>query len=430
MNTNTIYTIGIIVLAVLVVYMFIRYVFYDKEYFTHNAETETSHNTQGTNITNINEEFMSYMSKYNIPSGQICIIQDNKVIYQNSYGNINCDDWNYPPIDRPNRKVNNNDVFRIASSTKPMTAMTILSLVDKKMITLDEPAFAILARAKMIEPSTITDPRLHKITVRDLLRHAGGWDSGVGLPGIGPFDPQYDALRIASHDVLKPANSLELIQFMIKQPLNFDPGSKFVYSNFGYNVLGRIIEAVTKTKYEDYVKQNIFSKVFIDSYIGSSNMANRGPNEVMYCDKKSDDTGYPIDPNLPYKVPISYGNSFVLNVMDSHGGWVMNALDLAKFGNGVLNYTFVSKDTFDQIYVKPSYAKGNKFYSLGLNLDYTENALVFNHAGALTDGTLSFIAIVPKYNYVVGVIFNRLDLEKMPALANDLQKIVLSCCYK
>src|SRR5579872_5756205 len=195
-----------------------------------------------TNYNNLYQLVQDFMKKNKIPSGQVCVIQNNSIVYQNNYGNINCEGI---LSDRPNRKVTNTDLFRIASSSKAITGMGITILVDKGLINLDQSAFDILAKASMIDKSTIKDNRIMNITVRQLLRHEGGWDSSIGIPEKERtyeeeiYDPQYDALRIASRDKSRPATALEIIQYMITKSLNFKPGEKYVYSNFGYNVLGR-----------------------------------------------------------------------------------------------------------------------------------------------------------------------------------------------
>lgn len=364
-----------------------------------------------TNYEKISQIIRNFMTTNKIPSGQLCVIQNNEIVYQKPFGNINCEGI---LANRPNRSVTNNDVFRIASSSKAITGMGILILVDKGLINLDQSAFDILAKAGMIDKSTIKDNRVMNITVRQLLRHEGGWDSSIGIPEKERtyeeeiYDPQYDALRIASRDKTRPATALEIIQYVItKSSLNFPPGSKYVYSNFGYNVLGRIIEAVTKKTYEKFTQDALFSKVGItNAYIGNELMKNRGPNEVMCCDQ-NDNYSYPVNISAPFKAPQSYG-SFVIRVMDSHGGWVISATDLAKFGNGFLTKKYMSDNLHKQMYIVPSYANKSAFYSLGFRVMEKAGETFFYHNGALTYGTLSGVIISPKTKTVIGFTFNHL----------------------
>src|SRR5450631_4162250 len=130
--------------------------------------------------------------------------------------------------------------FRIASSTKPMTAVAILRLVEDGAIRLDEYALDIL-HALTPPPGTTPDPRLRSITIRHLLEHSAGFV----YPDAAGFDPQFDGLRLAalpfSHPF--PATHTDIIRFALGRPLGFTPGTRYVYSNLGYSMLGRIIEA-------------------------------------------------------------------------------------------------------------------------------------------------------------------------------------------
>ena len=180
-----------------------------------------------TNYEQLSQSIQNFMKENDIPAGQLCVMQDSNIAYQNNYGNINCEGL---LSDRADRKVIKDDLFRIASTSKPVTGMGILLLAQKGLLNLDQSAFNILAQAGMIDPSTIKDKRILNITVRQLLRHEGGWDTSIGVPQENVKDPQYDALRIANPNPPMVANSLDLIKYMITKPLNFVPGTKAVFS--------------------------------------------------------------------------------------------------------------------------------------------------------------------------------------------------------
>ncbi len=98
---------------------------------------------------------------------------------------------------------------------------------------------------------------------------------------------------------------------MLTQPLQFDPGEKVAYSNFGYCVLGRVIEQVTKQSYEQAVQKLVFQPHKIkDIQLGHSAVKQRQPREVWYPVKEHD---------------------FWLDWMDSHGGYIASAPALCQF---------------------------------------------------------------------------------------------------
>ena len=76
---------------------------------------------------------------------------------------------------------------------------------------------------------------------------------------------------------------MAVIRYMSKQKLDFDPGARYAYSNFGYCLLGRIIETVTGLGYESYIQRHLLKPLGIfDMRIGQSLLSERAPAEVNY----------------------------------------------------------------------------------------------------------------------------------------------------
>jgi hypothetical protein len=117
------------------------------------------------------------------------------------------------------------------------------------------------------------------------------------------------------------------------QPLDHDPGTVFAYSNFGYCLLGRIIEALTGLTYEQYMQTNVLHPAGIwDMRLGKSLLADADPAEVDYEDPPRRIVPTVMGTNGPAMVPIQYGG-FNLSTMDSHGGWLATAADLVRFSS-------------------------------------------------------------------------------------------------
>ena len=168
------------------------------------------------------------MHRYNLPGGALAIVKDGRLVFARGYGLA--DIQNQEPV-QPD------SLFRIASLSKQVTAVAALKLVEDGKLDLDENAFEILSDFKDPEGAS-RDPRIDQITVRHLLHHAGGWDKEVA-----GFDPMWIPARIARETgAAKPISCSDVIHFMLGQPLDFDPGTRYAYANFGYCVLGRIIE--------------------------------------------------------------------------------------------------------------------------------------------------------------------------------------------
>jgi N-acyl-D-amino-acid deacylase len=366
--------------------------------------------TSGHNVPELAplERFVSgFMAKYKIPGGQCAVAKDGRLVYSRGFGFS--DEARKTPVSPTAR-------FRIASSSKPITAVGIMQLVERGKLRLDDTAFGILSHLKPPRGASV-DPRLPQITVRHLLEHSGGFDSSK-------FDPQFDALRVAARTFghAPPATHTDIIRYMMGKPLAFDPGTKFVYSNLGYNMLGRIIEQVTNQSYGDYIRQHVLEPAGARSMklAARTTPSARLPDEVHYWDGPDALPCWPIYDDEEYWHTYSYGG-FDGTVIDAHGGWIGNAPDLTRFLNAVGGSTgrqLLKPQTVKTMLARPSipaYAGKSDFYALGWNVTAEDR---FGHNGALTYGSLS---VVTRLNGGVtyAMVFNHLD----PDIASVLRDL-------
>lgn len=254
--------------------------------------------------------------EYGIPGGALAVARHGRLVMARGYGLADVD---------AKSPVEAGSLFRIASISKPITAVAVLKLVQDGRLDLDAKAFTLLD----IDLGQ-ADPRLVEITVRQLLQHTGGWDREKS------GDPMFRASDISSElGVPRPPDAAAIIRYMVRQPIDFDPGRRFAYSNFGYCVLGRVIEKISGESYEDYVRKSVLAPMGIAT-MRLGRTLERAPGEVRYYPQTADARA--VFESLPDKaVPWPYGG-FNLEAMDAHGGWVASATDLVRF--------VVSLDTF------------------------------------------------------------------------------------
>jgi CubicO group peptidase (beta-lactamase class C family) len=141
------------------------------------------------------------------------------------------------------------NIFWIASQTKPMTAVAVMMLVDEGKISLDDPIEKYLPefRGQMVvaekdnEHIVLRKPK-HPITVRETLNHTSG------LPFKSAIEePTLDGLSLSS-----------AVRSYAMTPLLSEPGTVYRYSNAGINTAARLIEVVAKVRYEDFMQQKLF----------------------------------------------------------------------------------------------------------------------------------------------------------------------------
>ena len=254
-----------------------------------HAQQEPEHNGSRAAMFRIGRAFMQ---KYSVPGMSIAISRHGKFVYQHQWGMADA---------KEAQLVLPTSLFRIASVTKPITSVTIFSLIEQGHLKLNDKVFGpsgVLGTTYGKPPykQYVTD-----VTVDNLLTHtSGGW----------PNDSTDPMFRFDSWDHTK------LITWTLENlPLTYPPGQHWAYSNFGYCVLGRVIEQVTGQPYADYVQANILAPCGInDMRIAGNKLNQRAPSEVEYYGQYDED---------PYKMNVTR--------MDSHGGWMASPSDLVIF---------------------------------------------------------------------------------------------------
>lgn len=334
-------------------------------------------------------EFDAWMQKfladYKIPGASLAIVEDGKLVYSRGFG------W----ADRETKEqVQPESLFRIASVSKPITAAAIFKLIDQKKLKLDDKVLDHLKYEPHFEKDGKFDERWKQITIEHCLSHTGGWDRDKS------YDPMFQAIRMAkSMQIELPILPEHIIRFQLGQLLDFAPGERYAYSNFGYSLLGRIIEKVSGQAYEKYVQQEVLKPLGITrARIGGSLLAERAEGEVKYYHIGDGEGTAVVGPGAGVKkVPIGYG-TWRQETLDSHGGWIASAPDLAKFAaafdetdDNQTRSKLLTIDSVQQmisVYVETAPAaegRPAKFYGLGWMTEPAPNrrAFIARHGGAL-----------------------------------------------
>lgn len=282
-------------------------------------------------------EMEVFMEARKVPGGALAVVKNRRLVYAKGYG------W----ADRDAKvPVQADSLFRIASISKPITAVAVMQLIEKGKLKMEQAALEVLAPDLCKGGNAAADERVRRITVRQLLEHTGGWDRDKS------YDPMFRCKMIAEKQgVPCPPGPKDIICYMLGQPLDFDPGSRYAYSNFGYLLLGRMIERLSGVGYEEYIKKQVLAPLGITRMrLGESRRSGLG--EVKYYTAEGGTTRSVFDQT---KVPWPYGG-FNLEAMDAHGGWVASAIDLARFAAGLDDPSacpVLQSSTLSQMYERP-----------------------------------------------------------------------------
>lgn len=297
-------------------------------------------------LNHVENTVKAFMNKYNVPGASMAITKDGNLVYARGFGKAD---------QSTGELVDPSSLFRIASVSKPITGAAIMKLEEQNKLELTDKVFGEGALLGTTYGSTLST-REKNIRVKNLLEHTAGgnpWDNDM-KDGDTWNDPMFQN---------NSANHKDLITQIIKdREPDADAGDTYAYSNFGFCVLGRIIEKETGQSYETWVKNNILAPSGITGMsIGGDTKAQKKAREVVYYGQNGDD---------PY--------AWKVGRMDAHGGWIATPIDLVRFATHVDDFPTVpdilSGATIDKMTTgssaNPGYAKGwningNNWFHMG-----------------------------------------------------------------
>ncbi|HUS34825.1 MAG TPA: serine hydrolase domain-containing protein [Verrucomicrobiae bacterium] len=256
--------------------------------------------------------------------------------------------------------------FRIGSMNKMFTAVAILQLVERGRLSLDDTIGQILPDY----PNTNVASR---VTVRRLLSHTGGTGD--------IFGPQFDSHRLE----LKTLQ--DYVKLYGRRDLRFEPGANWEYSNYGFLLLGVIIEKVSGKSYYDFVEENIY-KIAGMTHSGSE------PESVEVANRSK---GYMRDrfeivsnePTLPWRGT-------------SAGGGYTTAGDLMKFAGALMSNKLLKAETLAEA-TRPQFKTGD--YGFGFQIGRPDEPRTYGHGGG-APGMNAILRVYPESRQCVIVLCN------------------------
>lgn len=252
------------------------------------------------------EEVQALMARWGLPGASLAVGRRGALVLARGYGTA--DAAGAVPV-QPDT------LFRLASVSKTVTALAVMKLVEDGALTLDLAVFPYLARG------TPSDSRVNQITVRHLLEHSGGWDSHAA------GDPMVQGASIAqAMRVPSPPSDDTILRYMLTQPLQFVPGTKSVESNFGYLVLGVVVERASGQTLQAYTRSVLLRAGITRMLPARSFAADRSIAEASYLTEPGW-TVPSVFATVPGRVPWPDGG-FALESATATLGWVGSAIDL------------------------------------------------------------------------------------------------------
>lgn len=219
----------------------------------------------------LDQAMTNYLVGHAFKAGTLALMKNSKLVFRQGYG---WRDTNLVTSTHPD------NLFRLASISKPITGCVIRKLLNAGSITTGTKVYSYLGIAPW--GGTLSDNRITNVTVQHLLDHKGGWNRDVSPVG----DPVFRTIQIADEMGLGyPAAASNVISWMFSKALDFTPGTESHYSNFGYGILGRVAEKASGKSYMNYLQQNLLAPVGLTNIIQSrSRPRDLNPWEIWYDD--------------------------------------------------------------------------------------------------------------------------------------------------
>ncbi|MFI9589941.1 serine hydrolase domain-containing protein [Nonomuraea sp. NPDC052265] len=342
-----------------------------------------------------------------ITAAQLAIMKSGKIVLARGY--------RYNDFSRALPTVSPTSLFRIASLSKNITSAAIMRLVQDGKLSLS-------AKVTQLLGLTPLDTRMGQVTVLRLMQHLGGWDRDVSKDQLW-----LDHTISAALDVPLPISHADIIKYATARRLDFDPGAKMVYSNYGYLLLGRVIEKVSGMSYESYIKTKLLqplgiTRMRLGRSLRSEAVAGEVAYESQYTNKSVVDTSGTV-------VPYQYGG-FNMPNQDANGGWLASAVDLVRW---TLAFdkpgTVLTSASIAKLFAKPEIGVNQygSWYGGGWWVRQVTGHLNTWHDGSMP-GTFSYLARLQN-GFSYAVVFNRreetgsLDFD---TIDDDMNKVSVS----
>ncbi len=326
------------------------------------------------------------MARDNVPGLSVALVTDGQVRWANGYGLADVEN---------NVPAKAGTVYRLASLSKPITATAAMQLFERGKLDLDAP----------VQKYCPAFPQKQwPVTARQLLGHLGG---------VRHYHANGDDTEITRHYTSVVA-ALDVFK---DDPLLHEPGTKYLYSSYGFTLLGCVIEGASGLKYADYVRANIFQPASMEQ-MRVDDLFTIIPNRAQGYQKSA--SGELRNSGLldtSYKIPA--------------GGLAATVEDLARFAVALQKGALVKPETLTLMWTRQKTRDGKETsYGLGWGVAAQQGRQIIAHSGA-QQRVSTLLYMIPERHYAVVVMANLEDAAaSLSEIARDLTAIVFGEKYE
>jgi N-acyl-D-amino-acid deacylase len=249
---------------------------------------------------------VAFMKKAKVPNAQLAVSSHGTTIFSHAY--------TYRGLAASTTTTQT--IMRLASNTKAWTSAALYNLIASGKIDRKAKVFAYLGITQPLPAGARVDPRVYDITIQDMIKHKSGWDDSKPPYYDPSFAMRETALKLGLDHAI---DQTRYVQFQLHQPLQEQPGTKYAYCNFCYDVLGMVVAKASGTSYIQYLQSMVATPAGAGSIGISPTVGARLPNEVA----KYYNTGTGLSAvyvTSQKRWPFPYGGDGTVNEVGQGGG--------------------------------------------------------------------------------------------------------------
>lgn len=313
-----------------------------------------------------------------VPSASLAIVKDGKVVYTHAYGKARL----APPLAAEPKMA-----YPVGSVSKQFTAAAILLLEQQGKLSIDDPV------SKYVPGLT----RGNEVTIRMVLSHTSGYQD---------YWPE-DYLMTP---MLQSTTAQQIVDKWGKKPLDFDPGTKWQYSNTNYVIAGMIVEKVSGSEVFAFIQNAIFAPLHMDQVY---NFDIAGERDVE---------GYIRHALGPLRPAPKEGKGW----MFAAGELAMPAYDLALWDISMINKSLLSEKSYSELEQSVKLKDGSDtHYGLGVDVAQASGHLVVSHSGEVS-GFVAENDVYPNDGVAIAVLTNQDATSAAAMIARSIAPSLLN----
>ncbi len=289
----------------------------------------------------------------------LAVVRDGKVVFAKGYGKRSIEDGSPVEADTP---------FAVGSLTKQFTCASVLLLAEAGKLSLDDKV------AKYYPSLTRADD----ISLHDLMTHTSGY-------------PDYYPLDFVDRRLKKPILEADLLSAYAGGKLDFEPNTRWSYSNTGYVLLGGVVAKVSGMPFGRFLEERILHPLGMEhsAFEPATGMQGQARGYTSFA--------------LGPVEPATYESSGWLSAA---GGLWASASDLARWDIALMNGQLLKPDSYRLMTTPRTLLSGHSTgYGCGLHIDHKSSETVLSHGGAVS-GFLAINALIPRFKSAVVVLSN------------------------